>query len=306
MAMQSPMPNLLHSDAGPKTLVWMVKFMFAIWLVRYFVDPLPTLSELPVEYSAPVGMLKFVPTAIYEGMHSFFALGIIRYMIVLLCIGVWIPKIRLKAAISGCIMILIANTIVRGFGHVNHAEIAPWLVTAVLTFYMTRLTRDQIECPDNNPDPNASTAMVLATTVFAVTYSLVGAARLVNGGIGLFAGDSIVNSMLRMSHHDWLLEFNFAHVMVASPLMLLMLKLGTAAVTIFELAAPFCLISDRFRKAFLLFVPAFHLGAILIFKIDFIENVFTMLLFVNLTSWLNQESKAAPEIFPFEVKATTA
>ena len=297
--------QLLHSDAGPKTLIWMVKFVFAVWFFRYLVDPLQSLAELPVGYSAPVGILKLVTTPVYAALHSKFSLTLIKVLILASCVGVWIPKHRLKSAVVGCVVILLANTISRGFGHINHAEIAPWFVTVILTYFMSRLSTDQIECPDNNPNPVASAAMVLATTVFAVTYSLVGAARFVNGGIEFLAGDSIPNAVLRMSHHDWFFEYNFAPVIIASPVLILVLKLGTAAVTVFEIVAPLCLISQRFRKAFLLFVPAFHLGAILIFKIDFIENVLLMVLFINVTAWINRESFEAPAIYSFESKPTT-
>jgi hypothetical protein len=276
--------QLLHRNAGPMTLVWMVKFMFAVWFVRYLIDPFQSLADLPVGYSAPVGILKFVSTSIYAALHSKLGLVLIKVGILASCVTVWIPRYRLRAAVFGCVLLLLANTISRGFGHVNHAEIAPWLVTVILTVFMSRLATDQIECPDNNPNESASFGMVLATLVFAVTYSFVGAARLVNGGIEFLGGDSIANSMVRMSHHDWLIEFNLADWMLATPMFILMLKLGTAAVTIFELAAPLCLISCRFRLAFLLFMPAFHLGAIMVFKIDFIENVLTMILFVNLTA----------------------
>ena len=217
-------------------------------------------------------------------------------LILVCCVGVWLPRFRRVAAPAGCVGILLVNAITRGYGHINHAEIGPLLVTGILTWFLWRLPKSQIAKPGNEPQPTASTGMVLATFCFAMTYCFVGIARLVYGGIELLAGETIPNAMLRMSHRDWLFDYNFSTLLITSPMFLLMLKLGTAAVTVFEIAAPFCLVSNRFRKLFLLFIPAFHLGAMLVFRINFLENVFTMLLFVNLTACLRY-GDAVPRIF---------
>ena len=293
---------LLHANATPRTLIFVVKFMFAMWFLRYLIDPVERLSDLPVHYTAPVGFMGWLPSQLYIAMHSFTGLVVIKSLILAACIGVWIPNARRYSAILGCLSIMTINAITRGFGHINHAEISPLLVTIILTFFMLRLPKDQAVLPGNESSKESSTAMILATLAFGLTYSFVGIARCVNGGIDLLAGQTIPNSMLKMSHHDWLLPINLSEWLIASPLLLVMLKLGTAAVTIFEACAPLCLISKTFRYAFLLMIPFFHLGAILIFKIDFIENVLTMVLFFNLTPWLSDMSESKV-VLPFKAAA---
>lgn len=279
--------QLLHANAHPRTLILVVKFMFTMWFFRYLFDPITQLSELPIEYSSPVSFLGWLPLPIYIGLHSFSGLFLLKLVLLTSCISTWYSKYRRGSAFIACTSIALVNGVTRGFGHINHAEVAPLIVTGLLTLFLYRLSKYQVQFPSLQPCKTSSTALVLATLVFALTYSFVGTARIVHGGIGLLGGETITNSMIRMSHHDWLLEYNYSQWMVASPMMLLMLKLGTAVVTIFELAAPFCLVSDRFRQAWLMLMPAFHLGAILVFKIDFIENMLTMILFLNLTGWLS-------------------
>ena len=301
--MKLEQPNLLHSDSTPKTLIFVLKFMFAIWFVRYLFDPIERLSEFPVHYSAPVGLMGWLPVPIYVAAHSFVGLVIIKSVLLAACVGVWIPRTRRVSAVTGCLALAIIGAITRGFGHINHAEIGPLLVSAILTIFMLRMPKDHAELPGNDRCEESSTALILSTLCFALTYSFVGLARFVNGGIELLSGATIPNSMLRMSHHDWLLPINLSEILVASPLLLLMLKLGTAVVTVFEVCAPFCLVSRRFRYAFLMLMPGFHLGAILIFKIDFLENVLTMILFLNLTSFLSGASDSKV-VLPFKVPVT--
>lgn len=302
--MKNVQEPMLHANATPRTLIFVLKFMFAMWFIRYLIDPVERLSDLPVHYTAPVSFMGWLSPQLYIAMHSFAGLVIIKSLLLAACIGVWIPKARRYCAVMGCLTIATINAITRGYGHINHAEISPLLVTIILTFFMMRLPKDQAVLPGNQVSKESSTALILATLSFGLTYSFVGIARCVNGGIDLLAGQTIPNSMLRMSHHDWLLPINFSEWLIASPLLLLMLKLGTAVVTIFEACAPLCLISRKFRYAFLLMIPFFHLGAILIFKIDFIENVLTMILFLNLTPWLSDitESKV---LLPFKAATTS-
>lgn len=287
-------PKLLHEDATSQTLIFMVKYMFAVWFVRYLIDPLHHLSEIPIHYTSPISFMGWLPENVYLALHSALGLTCLRLMILVSCIAVWIPKYRMPGAAVGCVLISVINAITRGYGHVNHAEIGPLLVTGILTLFMFRLPKGQAIAPDNQENSAASTGLILATFCFALTYSFVGVARFVHGGIDLLAGDTITNAMLRMSHHDWLLEHNLSAMLIASPLMLLTLKLGTAFVTVFEAAAPLCLVSEKFRKCFLLLMPAFHIGTVLVFKINFIENVLTMMLFINLTPLVARLSASQP------------
>ncbi len=281
-----PKNRLLHHNASPATLIFVLKFMFALWFVRFAIDPLQQISYLPVEYSNPTGLLGLLPVPVYTAIHSFAGLCLLRGMIVIACAGVWVPRLRLPSAVTGCVLLMIAGAVTRGFGHINHAEIGPLLVTCILTLFACRLPSESVTRPGHEANKTASTGMILATFVFSMVYALVGIARLGNGGIDVLAGDSITNHLVYMGHHDWLLNYNFSELLLQYPPLLLAMKLGFAAVTIIEIAAPFCLINERVRKIVLIMIPIFHLGVVLMFKVLFIEQPLTLILLINLTPWL--------------------
>lgn len=279
--MRSSENTLLHQDANPARLILILKLLFAMWVVRFLFDPFERISQLPPEFTAPVSFLKLLPPDLYTALHSFGGLLVIKLLIVGCGAGVWVPRFRMPCALFGCIFLTIACAITRGFGHVNHAEIGPLLVTWVLTIYALRIPIEQTIRPDKQQNQLAATGLILATIIFMLCYAFAGIARLSWGGLQMLGGESITNRMVEMAYHDWRFEYNFADVVLAMPPVLFTLKLGTAVVTVIEIAAPFCLVSRKFRVLFLLIMPAFHLGTIVLFKIDFIENVCVIFLLVG-------------------------
>ncbi len=280
--------NVLHGDATQATLVCAMKLMFLMWLVRYLIDPIEQISALPVEISSPVSLLALFSPSLFEACHSYAFLLIVKLVIVACCLAVWVPRLRMPAALVGVLALTLIAAITRGFGHINHAELGPLLVTWVLTLYAMKLPIEAVQYPNREAgDPIASTALVTSLIVFCLAYSLVGVTRLTTGGMELLVGDTIPNRMIQMSYHDSLFSFNFANTVLSNWWALLALKVGTAAVTIFELFAPVCLISRKFRWLFLAVMPGFHIGAIVLFKIDFIENIIVMgILLTGFTGWL--------------------
>ncbi len=282
--------RLLHHDASSATLIFVLKFMFTMWLVRYAFDPLSQLSFLPIAYTNPVGWLNWLPLSLYQALFSFSGLLLLHSSILISCALVWLPKFRLPGALLGCVLITTASAVTRSFGHINHAEIGPLLVTWIITIFALRLPIEVVRKPTNEQHCTASAGMVLATLVLMLVYAFVGIARLGNGGIDVMAGDSITNRLVHMAHRDWLFDYNFSNWVVSQPWKLLILKLGMAVVTVMEIAAPFSLINDRIRKLTLVLMPAFHFGVILLFKVVFIEQMLTLILLVNLTPCLTRFS----------------
>lgn len=286
-----PRREVLHHHASSAALVFFLKFFFAIWFFRYLLDPLQNLSQLPIEYSDPVGWLRWLNVNFYVALHSFTALLLIKFGILAACVGVWFPKTRIKSAILGCILVANACAISRGFGHLNHAEISPLLVTCILTFFAWRLPTANLQHPDHKPNQTAATGLILATLVLALSYALAGVERMAVGGFELFTGDTMVNYAVQRSFSTWVFEFNFSQLLLANPWLAAMLKIGTVVVTIAEIAMPFCLVSRRMRFFILLVMPAFHIGAILMFKVVFIELPLSLLLLWNVSPWLAARSQ---------------
>ena len=291
-------PGLLHADASSATLVFYLKFFFAIWFIRYLLDPLPGLSDLPLEYANPVGPLQWIPLGWYQAIHSFWGLATLKFVILCCCIGVWFPRQRIVFAVVGCVSVTLAASIVRGFGHINHAEIGPILITWVLTLFCMRMPKDELRYTSTRKNSTASVAVITAAVVLGLVYAFVGIARLTNGGFELFLGDTIPRHVVKGSHSQWVLPHDLSWVR-EYPALIWQLKIGTLLVTLVEIATPFALISKRIRYVILLIMPAFHIGAILMFKVIFIEQMLSLVLLINISPWLaqlaNRRKSAAPE-----------
>ena len=293
MIMPSDQGKLLHADANRKTLEFCVRLFFAIWFFRYIFDPLQILGQLPLAYADPVGPLRWLPNWLVESMFGTVGLTLLRFGILSACICVWIKPVRAQSALIGCLFITAAAAICRSFGHINHAEIGPILVTWVLTLFYLKLPA---EIPANKKLENstASTGMITATLVLTLVYALVGIARLCDGGWVIFTGDTIPNHVSQGSYSNWVLPFDFSHWVWDYPAIAWSVKIGTLIVTVLEIATPFALISRRIRYAVLFIMPLFHLGAILMFKVVFIEQPIALILLINLTPIVNRNSESMP------------
>ena len=278
--------GLLHANASSATYVFYLKACFTVWLVYFVLNPIQSLSELPLEYAVAIGWLAILPEFLLTAICSFAGLLTIRLLIISACIGVWFGKTRFVSTVIGTILITTVCTLTRGFGHINHAEIGPLLVTWVLMLFLWRMPRNTLQSPSHEPNSTCAAGIVCATIVFTFVYAFVGIARLVSGGMTVLAGDSITNHLLRAQHSDWILSFDASSIVLASPILLLLLKLGTVAVSIVELSSPLSLVNRRIRLLMLSVMPGFHLGAMLLFKVFFIEQLFFMVLLVNVTPWL--------------------
>jgi len=290
------MTPMLHQDATPALLVFFARYMFTIWFLRYLFDPLPNLSLLPVEYTDPVGWVRILPGFLIVAIHSFWGLMAIKLTLLASCVGVWFRRTQSHSALVACVMLTTVNAIVRGFGHANHCEIAPLIVTWILSIFLFRIAtrnepnadaRTETESPVKTANTSAATGLMTATIALGLCYAFVGIARLVNGGFELFAGDTIIHHAYRASYNDWVLSYDFSQLITHYPWIGTQLKIGTFFVTLVEIAVPFALISRRIRWMVLLIMPAFHIGAMCMFKVIFVEQILTLFLLVNVGPILN-------------------
>ncbi len=289
---QAPLSCLLHGKATKASLEFYLKFFFAIWFVRYLLDPLQTLGGMPVEYADPVGPLRWIPDTVRESLFSTTGLSVLRFGLLASCIGVWIKAFRPQAALMACLLLTLAAAIPRSFGHINHAELGPIIVTWVLSLFYVKLSASE-ETNSDDENATASAGLITATTILMFAYAFVGVARLCDGGWQLFVGDTIPNHVSQGSYSNWVLPFDLAPMVLENQFLIGSLKLGTLAVTFLEIAAPFALISKRVRYTVLLVMPMFHIGAILMFKVIFAEQVLALILLINISPLLSGKPSSA-------------
>jgi len=203
----------------------------------------------------------------------------------LLC--VLFKKYFLPASIAACLFITLYQSIVHSFGEMNHAELVLLYAAYVLSFCSVadRLSVKGSPIGEQNKINLNSIPFISILALMCFTYSFIGIYRLIHGGLSVFTSDSItlwvfkyanIPSNFTSWHLDGLLrEHSWLRVIF---------NVGFPVGTFFEVFAPFCLISRRFRYAFVGFMVPFHIFNWLFLKILFWENLALYILFFELSS----------------------
>jgi len=270
--------RLLHEDANAAALTFFRTFVFGLWLVAVVRDPLARLAALPTSYYEPVGVLRLVPEGAQAALLSAPGLVTLKSLLVLVLALSLVPRLFRFAGSVAVVLLVVHQSLIRGFGHVNHAEIVPLL--AALTLAVFALLPDR----EGGPSYNRYAVPILAVALVAsVCYSMVGLYRL-SQGVEIFTGDSILNFVvsrsLRTSYHD----FNLGGSAVSWRPVAWMLTAGFPVVTLVEVLAPLVVVSRVFRWVFLGVMVPFHLLTILLMEVSFAENLLLYVFFVDLPS----------------------
>jgi hypothetical protein len=152
------------------------------------------------------------------------------------------------------------ESIVRGYGHANHAEIPALLAVLIYAVAAAFPVRDR------RPEPLA------IALVLGLTYTLTAAHRIAYGGLELFLSDSIVYwSVHRASFVDsW--QIGLGAYALSTPWFAALLQLSFPVITLCELLVPLALLSKKIRLITVPSLLGFHVGVFLIMNILFWQN----------------------------------
>lgn len=243
--------KLLHQDAPPGALNFFIKWIAGIWLVSIIFDPLPIIAHLPTSIFHPAGfMLRALPEFVQHFLITAPALHALKILTIVSLVLVILNRALRPAAVLACILITAYQGIVRGFGHINHAEIAPLYALYFITLFS--FADGFIKKSERASYPNLSGIPIVASLAFMLFgFTFIGIYRMLAGGVELFMSDSLTHYFVHNSHRgslfivwdldDLVLKYRFLH---------LFFKIGFPIITIFEILAPFCLVSNRFRYVF--------------------------------------------------------
>lgn len=170
------------------------------------------------------------------------------------------PGLLRSAAPICCLLATIDQATLRGFGHVNHAEIV--LLLASYVFCLSAWTSQK----GRHPEP------LLITLLMLVTYMLTGIHRLAAGGLEVFASDSIIAWTIENSSRISAFNFGGGVWLGEHPELWLPMKASFAAITLVEVLGPLALLSTPFRRFYLVSMVGFHIGVALAMNIMFWEN----------------------------------
>jgi hypothetical protein len=175
--------------------------------------------------------------------------------------------------------------VLRGFsGHMNHAELLLLYATGIVAVFpcFDALSVRKAKSVTQKQVMYAAPFVVIGI-LLCVTYSFVGIVRLAKGP-ELFFGDTMRNLIL----HHWIELGDISGPAFAAPLGRIaildvlppsVVQAGYVLGTMFELLAPFALVSRRFRFLFVGFAATFHVLNAVGLGVLFTENCLLLIVF---------------------------
>lgn len=268
--------TMLHANVAPRTLGFVRAWVFGIWLVIVLTDRFGQLAALPPALFEPYGVLHVIPGVVWSLILTSTGLLLLKLalvgLIVLTMVG---ARPYRPIALSAVALIVVHQGLVRGFGFINHAELAALYAAAVLALFPAAdgFALSPRKEP-SAPPATYSLAMVLATLLPLLAYSAIALYRVAKAAPDIFFSDTMLHyigrSTFRSSYFGmgWG-RFVLEHVAWAGPL----INAGYFVVTLFEIASPFCLFSKRLRVAWLCVIVPFHVSTLFLMNIFFWENL---------------------------------
>jgi len=272
--------RLLHAHAGPRSLAVARWLVFGLWLVKLAADPLHRLAALPVAFVTPVGVLRLFGAPALHALLAAPSLWLLRGLGVLACALALGGRFQAAAAGVASVLLLVHQSLVRSFGYVNHAEI-PLLYAAFILALVPvaeRLARGDARAAGRAP----SAALVGIVAVLCGSYALTGLHRVVCDGPAIFDPQVISRWVLGNAYGSFAGEWTLGRAVADSAAAQGALMAGLVLVTAFEILAPLCLVSRRFRLLFVVVMVPFHVLCWLTMNILFWENMALFLLLLDL------------------------
>ena len=283
--------KLIHEDATKDGLEFLYRYIFGIWLFIVLLDPLADLAYLPPSAFLPTGfLLKIWPQPVQSFFLSIFFLAALKILMIIALVCVIFNKRRFPMSILVCLLLTMYQGLIRSFGHVNHPELMLLLTTYVLTVFAApgALTAEKHRPFTVNP---YAIPFITILFIYSLTYVFAGIHRLVHGGTDIFTTDTITYWIIEngkrsrgfMWHlEDLALQWSWLHHLIQG---------GFIAVTVFEVLAPFYLISKTFRYAFVCVMLPFHFVVWIFMGIFFWQNIILYVLFFDPISKLTFRKK---------------
>jgi len=282
--------KILHCNAPLGARDFARAYIWILWLLALATGPAGDLSLLPASSFEPVGLAALVPAALRPALLSQAGLAGLK-LVTMAAIVAAVGGFRRKpASIAACVLLSVHQGVLRGFGHVNHAEIALLFSAYIITWFDYidytaggKLARHMLS--RRRMKHAAGAPLTAIALLLCLTYTLTGVHRLMSGGVELFTGNHILGFVDWAQHSPrgydltpgrWLFQFTaFRWSMV----------LGFPLVSLFEILAPLCLVSRRFRIVFCAVMIPFHALVLVTMGILFWQNLALYIFLFDTPFW---------------------
>ena len=250
--------------------------VFTIWLVLLANMDLSLFADLPAEALRPTGLVVLLPLdTLAASPHLLTAVRLVAMIGCVACV-VGVRPWRGIAATT-VVLLLVCDGLAKSVGwYANHAQFAPLVAAALLA---VAPSADRLSLPRRAPAVPDVSSLRHGAPMFAVallvtlSYSLVAARRIFEGGGSVFVDHSILEWSVLRSLEDHHYPWDFGLVLLENQWLLPLMATGFAITTLFELLSPLALHHRRFRVAWLAVVIPFHFGTLILMNIFFWENL---------------------------------
>ncbi len=275
---QDACPTLLHEQASPRALGVVRAWVFTLWLGDLLREPIHELAELPLECFQPIGVLRLLPATVWPAVFTPECLWTLKIglAVLLLPLILGVGPYR-TLAVTACLLLTFWQGLHRGMLSVVHRELALLYVTYTIALFPAadafslRRGKKEFASPAMYRAP-----LVAATLMFCLTYMAVGVRRLTEGGVEIFLDGTILRYVVLRSAEPGFWSEGAGWLVLEHPWLGWLVQTAFPVVTAFEVCAPLCLFSRRFRWAWLVVMLAFHWGSRSMMQIWFLHNVLLM------------------------------
>ena len=269
--------ELIHREAGPR-LLWLARVgILGLWLLKLLLDPLWRLAQLPRELYVPTGAMALLPDRWVDALFT--PGGLTTLWLATFAAVAWSLTGRFFTIVATTAAVLLTaySSVIRSFGPAVHTDII--LLLAVYVFAL--FSWADLIAGKTRAGNWSSFPLVTIVALLCLSYSLVGMNRLMLGGWQAIMGDSMEVWTIDASLRAYYFNTNIGWHVPQWPAVLWGLKSGLPAITFFEITAPLCLVSVRFRMIFIPVMLSFHLLSLVFMNIFFFDNVLLYLLLVD-------------------------
>lgn len=278
---------LHHQNETPESLDRLRWLVTGLWIFKIVTEPVSVWKHLPMSLFDPVGFMKVLPEFVYPWLVQPAFLWGLKGVTILLLLCAASNIMRNIAAVGACLLLTFYQGIFRGFaGHIPHVDAVALYALYFLAVFP--LADQWVRKHDSRSHPSwnpSEVSFVAILFVLCLSYTLVGVYRIVHAGPEVFTGGSIHFWMMRNSYQHSEGYRQIVNFVFDTPFLRWMLQVGFPVVTAFEVLAPCCLFSRRFRLAFLAVMIPFHFLSQILLRVFFWENLVLYVLLLDEKLW---------------------
>ena len=248
--------------------------VFSMWLYHIWRDPIQELASMPLVLFSPIGVMALLPSSWWPLILSVPFLWTVKILLLvalpLLILGVrpfW------RIAIPVCVALTLYQGLTRGFGKINHGELAMLYAAYVLAISPCADAVSVMKRRARSANSRYTGVLFAAATVLCITYTFIGVRRFAVGGFEIFLDESILAYVAHRSAEPGPFHFNFGLLVLENPFMSKFLEVGFFVLTVFEALSMIALFNRWFRWCWVVVMLSFHVSTILFMQISFSANM---------------------------------